>query len=66
MAKFKKQLFNQKEIFFGMTLLHAHAEYIYIVIFKSTEFVSVQVEFPAYALSSDSAKKYFFFFFFFA
>ena len=30
MAKFEKQLFNQK-IFFGMTHLHAHAQYIYIV-----------------------------------
>ena len=31
MAKFfEKQLFNQNN-FFGMTLLHAHAQYIYIV-----------------------------------
>ena len=30
MAKFEKQLFNQK-FFFGMSLLHAHAQYIYIV-----------------------------------
>ena len=30
MAKFEKQLFNQKQ-FFGMTFLHAHAQYIYIV-----------------------------------
>ena len=30
MTKFEKQLFNQKNIF-GMTLLHAHAQYIYIV-----------------------------------
>ena len=30
MVKFEKQLFNQKNIF-GMTLLHAHAQYIYIV-----------------------------------
>ena len=30
MAKFEKQLFNQKH-FFGRTILHAHAQYIYIV-----------------------------------
>ena len=30
MAKFEKQLLNPKK-FFGMTLLHAHAQYIYIV-----------------------------------
>ena len=30
MAKFEKHLFNQTK-FFGMTLLHAHAQYIYIV-----------------------------------
>ena len=33
MAKFDKQLFNQNQ-FFGMTLLHAHAQYIYIVYAK--------------------------------
>ena len=33
MAKFDNQLFNQKQIF-GMTLLHAHAQYIYIVYAK--------------------------------
>ena len=31
MAKFEKQLFNNKKMFFGMTLLHAHAKYSYIV-----------------------------------
>ena len=30
MAKFEKQLFNNNKIF-GMTLLHAHAQFIYIV-----------------------------------
>ena len=30
MDKFEKQLFNQKKIFFDMTLLHAHAQYIFI------------------------------------
>ena len=30
MAKFEKQLFNQKHSF-GVTFLHAHAQYIYIV-----------------------------------
>ena len=30
MAKFEKQLFNQKHSF-GITFLHAHAQYIYIV-----------------------------------
>ena len=30
MAKFEKQLFNQKHVF-GMTFLHAHAQYIYTV-----------------------------------
>ena len=35
MAKFEKHLFNQKKIIyihiFGMTLLHAHAQYTYVV-----------------------------------
>ena len=31
MAKFEKQLFNQKCLFSGMIILHAHAQYIYIV-----------------------------------
>ena len=34
MAKFEKQLFNQNIFFFGMTRLHAHAQYIFIVTAK--------------------------------
>ena len=34
MAKFEKELFNQKA-FFGMTLLHAHAQYMYILLMQS-------------------------------
>ena len=33
MAKFDKQLFHPK-YFFGITLLHAHTQYIYIVYAK--------------------------------
>ena len=54
MAKFEKQLFNQKTNFFGITLLHAHAQYIYIVNAKYQKasvkaLVHVQVDFPVYA-----------------
>ena len=52
MAKFEKQLFNQKTFFFGMTLLHAHAQYIYIVnakYQKPSVKALVQVDFPVYA-----------------
>ena len=52
MAKFEKQLFNQKNFFFGMTLLHAHAQYIYIVnakYQKPSVKALVQVDFPVYA-----------------
>ena len=55
MAKFEKQklLFNKKKIFFfGMTLLHAHAQYIYIVnakYQKPSVKALVQVDFPVYA-----------------
>ena len=48
MAKFEKQF----EIFFGMTLLHAHAQYIYIVnakYQKPSVKALVQVDFPVYA-----------------
>ena len=41
-----------KKIFFGMTLLHAHAQYIYIVNAKYQEpsvKALVQVDFPVYA-----------------
>ena len=51
MAKFEKQLFNKK-IIFGMTLLHAHAQYIYIVntkYQKPSVKALVQVDFPVYA-----------------
>ena len=45
------KLFNQK-IFFGMTLLHAHAQYIYFVnakYQKPSVKALVQVNFPVYA-----------------
>ena len=48
MVKFEKQL----EIFFGMTLLHVHAQYIYIVnakYQKPSVKALVQVDFPVYA-----------------
>ena len=51
MDKFKKQLFNKKN-FFGMTLLHAHAQYIYIVNAKYQKLsvkARVQVDFLVYA-----------------
>ena len=51
MVKFEKQLFNQKT-FFGMTLLHAHAQYIYIVnakYQKPSVKALVQADFPVYA-----------------
>ena len=51
MAKFEKQLFNQI-IFFGMTLLHAHGQYNYIVnakYQKPSVKALVQVDFPVYA-----------------
>ena len=51
MAKFEIQLFNQKT-FFGMTLLHAHAQYIYIVnakYQKPSVNALVQVDFPVNA-----------------
>ena len=53
MAKFENQLLNQKK-YFGMTLLHAHAQYtcIYIVNAKYQKLsvkALVQVDFPVYA-----------------
>ena len=51
MAKFEKQLFNKKKLF-GITLLHAHAQYIYIVNAKDQKpsvKALVQVDFPVYA-----------------
>ena len=50
MAKFEMQL--TKKFFFGMTLLHAHAQYIYIVNAKYQKpsiKALVQVDFPVYA-----------------
>ena len=46
------KLFNQKQFFFGMTLLQAHAQYIYIVnakYHKPSVKALVQVDFPVYA-----------------
>ena len=53
MAKFEKQLFNQK-MFFGMTLLHVHAQYMFIYIVnakyqKASVKTLVQVDFSIYA-----------------
>ena len=45
------KLFNQKNLF-GMTLLHAHAQYIYIVnakYHKPSVKALVEVDFPVYA-----------------
>ena len=52
MAKFEKQLFNKKKTFFCMTLLHAHAQYVYIVnakYQKPSVKALVQDDFPVYA-----------------
>ena len=49
--KFEKQLFNQTNCF-GMTLLHAHAQYIYTdnaKYQKPSVKALVQVDFPVYA-----------------
>ena len=60
MAKFDKQLLCQN-IFFGMTLLHAHAQYICSVYAKDQK-VSVkllgQVDFFMYALSKHKHNPY--------
>ena len=37
MANFEKQLFNNRNFFFGMTPFHAHAQYIYIVNAKNLQ-----------------------------
>ena len=50
MAKFEKQLFNEQNIF-GTTLLHVHAQYIYIVnakYQKASVKALVQVDFPVH------------------
>ena len=52
------KLFNQKN-FFGMTLLHAHAQYIYIVnakYQKPSVKGLVQVDFPVYAQANSLFK----------
>ena len=55
MAKFEKQLFNPKKVFWhdnGMTLLHAQAQYIYInnaKYQKASVKALVHVDFPVYA-----------------
>ena len=52
MAKFEKQLFNKRKIFFGTTILHANAQFIYIVnakYQKTSVKALVQVDFPVYA-----------------
>ena len=52
MDKFEKQLFNKKTKKNGMTFLHAHAQYIYIVnakYQKPSVKALVQVGFPVYA-----------------
>ena len=51
MAKFEKHIFN-KQTKIGMTLLHAHAQYIYIVnakYQKPSVKALVPVDFPVYA-----------------
>ena len=52
------KLFNQKH-FFGMTLLHAHAQCIYIVnakYQKPSVKALVQIDFPVYALAKSVFK----------
>ena len=52
MAKFEKQLFNKRKKSFGMTVLHAYAQYIYTVHAKYQKppvKALVQVDFPVYA-----------------
>ena len=60
MAKFDKQS-NAKNIYFGMTLLHAHAHYICIVCAKyqkASVKTVVQVDFHMYALSKHKFNSY--------
>ena len=60
MAKFAKQLFYQKQ-FFGITLLHAHAQCNYIVYAKyqkASVKALVQVDFPVYSLSMHKQNLY--------
>ena len=58
MAKFEKQIITKK-FFFGMTLLHAHAQYIFIVnakYQKPSVQALIQVDFPVYALAKSLFK----------
>ena len=58
MAKFEKQLFNKQKNF-CMTLLHPHAQYIYIVYAKYQKLsvkALVQADFPVYAQAKSSYK----------
>ena len=58
MAKFEKQLFNQRNCF-GMALLHAHAQHTYIVnakYQKPSVKALVQVDFPVYAQANSLFK----------
>ena len=54
MTKFEKQLLNQKLLlFFWHDILHAHAQYIYIVYAKyqkASVNALVQVDFPVYCV----------------
>ena len=60
MGKFEKQLFNKnKKKFFGMTLLHARTQYIYIVnakYQKPSVKALVPIDFPVYAQAKANRK----------
>ena len=61
MAKFDKQSNLAKNTFSCMTLLHAHAQYIYIVCAKYQKIsvkALVQVDFPVYELSKQQQNPY--------
>ena len=61
MAKFDKQSLCQKNFFFGMTLLHAHAHYICIVYAKyqkASVKAPIQVDFLMYAQSKHKHNPY--------
>ena len=58
---FEKQLFNKKN-YFGMTLLHAHAQYIHCIYIVNAKYQKlsvkalVQVDFPVYAQAESLLK----------
>ena len=61
MAKFEGSYLTKKKIF-GMTLLHAHGQYMYIYIVnakyqKASVKALVQVDFPVYSLSKQRQNK---------